>query len=60
VNVVSGVPCDGCGHDGRADIVDRASEGPVPLGLMLRCSLCGDLYPWMLDLPATLERTFDE
>jgi hypothetical protein len=52
VNAVSGAPCRSCGFDGRADIVDRAMEGPVTVGLMLRCSLCGDLYPWMLDVPA--------
>jgi hypothetical protein len=52
VNAVSGVPCDGCGHDGRADIVERASEGPIPLGFILKCGACRSLFMWMLDVPA--------
>ena len=52
MNVVSGAPCPSCGHDVRADIIDRWYEGPTPVGLVLSCSCCREPWIWMLDLPA--------
>ena len=55
MNVVSGAPCTECGHDGRADIIDRWFEGPTPVGMILLCSFCNQPFLWMLDIPATWE-----
>ena len=51
MNAVSGVPCDMCGSDGRADILERASDGPIPVGMILECGVCKCHFMWMLDIP---------